>query len=345
MNCNTWDETLTTLNYRLARLYRREDEAIAVIERHPANYAVIQIDTSGMPIVMWFKILDYARTTVNDCRKIIALLELVTSANERGADDDILKGILENLKNGQVPVETPKPTATSPLPPAEEKRLEKIMGAKSTLQPISFLERGLVCARAVMRIVTPAGLGTGFLVGDNFVITNNHVIGDIETARKSVVQFNFQKTMQDLDAPFKEFRLDPDAAFTTSTNKPETNKLDYTIVKVKDNPAAEFGTLTFSPIAAKKEDFVNIIQHPAGGPKQIALYHNVVTGVDDQVVQYLTDTMPGSSGSPVFNSAWEVVALHHAGGELIDPESSQSVFRNEGINGLRIKEALDRLTV
>lgn len=28
---------------------------------------------------------------------------------------------------------------------------------------------------------------------------------------------------------------------------------------------------------------------------------------------YLTDTLPHSSGSPVFNSEWEVVALHHAG--------------------------------
>lgn len=338
-----WTEIHTILNYRLAGLYPDARSARAVAVR--AEYRTGSIIIEGAPNVIWFSILDHARTTVNDWSKIITLLEVVTSPDEMGADDGTLKGILENLKRGQVPVKTPKLIVAPSAPPAEEKRLEKIMGAKSTLQPISFLERGLVCARAVMRIVTPAGLGTGFLVGDNFVITNNHVIGNIETARKSVVQFNFQKTMQGLDEPFKEFLLDPDAAFTTSTNKPETNKLDYTIVKVKGNPAAEFGTLTFSPIAAKKEDFVNIIQHPAGGPKQIALYHNVVTGVDDQVVQYLTDTMPGSSGSPVFNSAWKVVALHHAGGELIDPESSQSVFRNEGINGLRIKEALDRLTV
>ncbi|MBC8152699.1 MAG: trypsin-like peptidase domain-containing protein [Bacteroidetes bacterium] len=339
MDCNNWDETLTTLNYRLARLYRQEAQALAVIERPPASFNTLHIDTTGMPVVMWFNILDYARTTVNDCRKVIALLEVVTSPNERGADDDILKGILANLKNGHAPVEPGMLIAAVPVPPAEEKRLEKIMGAKSTLQPISFLEQGLVCARAVMRIVTPAGLGTGFLIGDNFLITNNHVIGDANTARQSKLQFNFQKTMQGLDAPFEEFTLDPDALF--STNKP----LDYAIVKVKGDPVAKFGALTFSATAAKKEDFVNIIQHPAGGPKQIALYHNVVTAVDEEVVQYLTDTMPGSSGSPVFNSAWEVVALHHAGGQLVDPESDQPVIRNEGINGLRVKEAFDRLTV
>ncbi|MGF7216862.1 V8-like Glu-specific endopeptidase [Spirosoma lacussanchae] len=336
-----WNETLTILNYRLARLYRQPNAAIAVVER--ANYNTLQIDISGNPAVMWFNILDYARTTANNWNKIIALLEVVTSPNEMGAEDETLKGILENLKKGQVPVEPPKPVAVAAVPPVEEKRLEKIMGSKSTLLPISFLEQGLVCARAVVRVVTPAGLGTGFLVGDNYVITNNHVIDSIDTARQSVLQFNFQKTLQGLDAPVEEFSLDPDAAFTTSTDRPETAVLDYTIVKVKGNPAAKYGTLTFSPTAAKKEDFVNIIQHPAGGPKQIALYHNVVTGVDEQVVQYLTDTLPGSSGSPVFNSAWQVVALHHAGGELVDPESSQTVVRNQGINGLRVKEAFDQL--
>ena len=29
---------------------------------------------------------------------------------------------------------------------------------------------------------------------------------------------------------------------------------------------------------------------------------------------YLADTLPGSSGSPVLNNRWEVVALHHSGG-------------------------------
>ena len=57
----------------------------------------------------------------------------------------------------------------------------------------------------------------------------------------------------------------------------------------------------------------------------------MVTYVDDNVVQYLTDTMPGSSGSPVFNAAWEVVALHHSGGWFREPGGKEQLFRNEGI--------------
>lgn len=330
------------LNNRLARLYRQEDAAIAIAESAGIN--TLLIDTSGDPLTMWFKILDFAFNTANNWNKIIALLEKVTGPNGRGADADDLKGILENLKNQQVPVEQPQPIAQPAQPSANEKdTLEKLMEAKSTLLPISFLEQGLTCANAVVRIKipTPGGfsLGTGFVIDDNYLVTNNHVIGDIDTARKAVVQFNFQKTAKGLDAQFEEFSLDPDPQKHFKTDK----DLDYTIVKFNGDPTTKYGKLTFSPTSTKKGDFVNIIQHPAGGPKQIALYHNIVTGAGAKVVQYLTDTLPGSSGSPVFNSAWQVVALHHAGGNLPDPVSNQIAFRNEGIQAAQIKQAFDTL--
>ena len=75
-----------------------------------------------------------------------------------------------------------------------------------------------------------------------------------------------------------------------------------------------------------------IIQHPGGGQKQIALSHNVVAFADDRRLQYLTDTLEGSSGSPAFDMDWKVVALHHAGGWLREPGTKQRVYRNEGIH-------------
>lgn len=76
---------------------------------------------------------------------------------------------------------------------------------------------------------------------------------------------------------------------------------------------------------------MNIIQHPGGGPKQIGLYHNTVVFAGEGRVQYLTDTLPGSSGAPVFNDTWQVVALHHSGGMLREPGTKRSFYRNEGI--------------
>ena len=48
----------------------------------------------------------------------------------------------------------------------------------------------------------------------------------------------------------------------------------------------------------------------------------------DDLVQYSTDTEPGSSGSPVFNQDWEIVGLHHRGGGLAGPDGKK-YFTNE----------------
>jgi V8-like Glu-specific endopeptidase len=56
----------------------------------------------------------------------------------------------------------------------------------------------------------------------------------------------------------------------------------------------------------------------------------------------LTDTLPGSSGSPVFNSSWQVVALHHSGGWLPEPGTNRVSFRNEGIHVRTLMRGLKR---
>jgi V8-like Glu-specific endopeptidase len=81
----------------------------------------------------------------------------------------------------------------------------------------------------------------------------------------------------------------------------------------------------------KRGDLVNIIQHPAGRSKEISFQNNFVEYIGGNVAQYVTSTLNGSSGSPVLNDGWEVVALHHAGGNLAEPTTQRRYFRNEGI--------------
>jgi endonuclease I len=52
--------------------------------------------------------------------------------------------------------------------------------------------------------------------------------------------------------------------------------------------------------------------------KQLALRENQVLDILENFVHYHTDTAPGSSGSPVFNDQWELVALHHSGVPAMD---------------------------
>jgi V8-like Glu-specific endopeptidase len=211
------------------------------------------------------------------------------------------------------------------------------MGKESTLLPISFLEQGLNCARAVVRINIGTALGTGFLVEKNYLITNNHVIPDLATATNAKVQFNYQSNWQGVILEPELYTLDAHSHTQHFVTDPFH---DYTIVKLNGDANSKYGQLTLGDMIPKKDDFVNIIQHPAGGLKQIAMYHNVIMYIDDSRVQYLTDTLPGSSGSPVFDSKWNVVALHHSGGYLKEPGLNQPVFRNEGINIQLVKRAL-----
>jgi len=89
--------------------------------------------------------------------------------------------------------------------------------------------------------------------------------------------------------------------------------------------------LAFNANSVALADHVTIIQHPMGGPKQICLTDNKVINIFDGKLQYTTDTMPGSSGSPVFNDQWRVVAIHHAGGNLVTNTRGDRVFANQGI--------------
>ena len=77
---------------------------------------------------------------------------------------------------------------------------------------------------------------------------------------------------------------------------------------------------------------MNVIQHPSGGPKQIAVTNNRVLKLHDPFIHYMTDTLPGSSGSPVFLDSWRVVAIHHAGGAAVKKNARGDViFGNEGV--------------
>ncbi|MBK9054813.1 MAG: trypsin-like peptidase domain-containing protein, partial [Chloroflexi bacterium] len=43
------------------------------------------------------------------------------------------------------------------------------------------------------------------------------------------------------------------------------------------------------------------------------MQNNFVAFADTRIIQYLTSTEPGSSGSPVFNNDFVVVGIHHSG--------------------------------
>lgn len=184
-----------------------------------------------------------------------------------------------------------------------EQFFEKIHKGAEFL-PARFLSDGAARARAVCRISTPTSLGTGFLIAPGAVMTNNHVLPVASEAGDSLAEF----ALEDGGAA-KVVAVQPERLFLTD----ET--LDFTIVACDEAGlnGIEPIPLLRNPATVTRHERVNVIQHPRGRPKEVALHDNRVTRLQDKVVHYRTDTEPGSSGSPVFNNRWELVALHHAG--------------------------------
>jgi len=88
-----------------------------------------------------------------------------------------------------------------------------------------------------------------------------------------------------------------------------------------------------------------VIQHPAGARKRVAYVRNQITYVDERVVQYLSDTQVGSSGSPVFDDRGRLIALHHAGGRPQEVAGRMPIKKNEGIRIGRISAALKTMNL
>lgn len=256
------------------------------------------------------------------------LIEYLKATEQVGGEEHKkqLLEILENLKAGladETDILPPVKRAFSPTPSSG--LLEQLIG-QPTLLPVYFFMRGLTISKSVAFVDVNLSSGTGFLVSQSVLITNNHVIPNETTANHAVFRFNYQINADESFGPVKDYRKKENGLFFTDINS------DMTLIELGGRPGDEWGYISCKEKASiKVGDRVNIIQHPFGKPKQIAIRNNFVEYVDDNVVQYVTHTERGSSGSPVFNDKWELVALHHAGGNLDEPMTNQIYFRNEGI--------------
>ncbi len=193
---------------------------------------------------------------------------------------------------------------------------ERKIGRTDDILSIEFLEAGLLAAKSVGRL-SGLDMGTGFLVGHNILLTNHHVIESSEDAFGYDFELNAEEDKYGLPKKLFTCSLNPDRFFLTDKT------LDFTFVAVDDPigenlPLDNFGWHVLIKAQGKIRigDPVNIIQHPDGGEKSIVLHNsNFLLLKDDipdkQFCWYSGDTETGSSGAPVFNNRWEVVAVHH----------------------------------
>lgn len=193
--------------------------------------------------------------------------------------------------------------------------------AQNNLMPINYLELGRIVSESICKIEVKdtngktVSHGTGFLISPSLLLTNNHILSSKDLCKRSIAQFNYEDDDNFNPRQVVNFKLDPDLFFYNN------EKLDFALVAVKPNaldnsPLSKFRFVKLIEGTGKAVigDFVTLIQHPNGEKKQIAIRENRVVDLpSDNYIHYMADSTGGSSGAPVFNDMWQVVALHHAG--------------------------------
>jgi hypothetical protein len=173
-------------------------------------------------------------------------------------------------------------------------------------------------------------LGTGFLIGRQLIITNNHVLPTVEscayvppaesTPVKGVAQFFYEDEKKTIEVP-----LDGKSVFLTSQSPGKQSAkgefLDFTVVSLATVPESDdLSRIYASPLSLfknvvtpAKDDEAVMIQHPNGDKTQISWGQTRVITHDNVAVHYNTKAAIGSSGSPVLSKERRLFALHRLG--------------------------------
>lgn len=235
-------------------------------------------------------------------------------------------------------------TSKAKLDWAPEKGSERLIGPRSTLLGIAFLATGLARSPAVVRITARFGddstVGSGFLIAREHILTNHHVLFDADGNPPTSVEiwFGYELAPDGSRAKVDIYTGDVEAIRADRAD-------DWAVIPLREPLRKPCTPITLAEPSRPVEvgDRVYIIQHPSGGYKQISLHENIVTSRDPHRIQYLTDTEGGSSGSPVFNDHWELVALHHQWVDVAIKGSLKPEYRNQGVNIARVVKALPDL--
>ncbi len=197
---------------------------------------------------------------------------------------------------------------------------------RSLLDRATLSENWMHAEWCVCRIgLGSQGKGTGFLVGPDLVLTAHHVVSELlegEAPKEWTFRFDYRNGVQST-----EVRL-VDEHWLVDMSPHTDDGLDFALLRIASRMgdgrapgAAEargWLTLASELLDVTRPTMVSILQHPADSAVRLAASMNEKLEFQAPLLCYTVPTQKGSSGAPVLDGSFLVIALHQGvldGGE------------------------------
>ncbi|WP_418595448.1 trypsin-like serine peptidase [Ponticoccus sp. (in: a-proteobacteria)] len=173
----------------------------------------------------------------------------------------------------------------------------------------------------LLRIETDGGTFpcTAFLVSETHLLTNNHCVpGVLEHPDVTATEILSVTWMAGYTHPGM---IEEAESFDVDVTPVETSQeLDYTVLRVRGDPASRYPVLPLTDAVAKEGMPYWIIGHPKGESQRISREgcRAARPPSEGNRLRHTCDTLGGNSGSPIFDSsARQVIGLHNAGNDRV----------------------------
>ena len=173
---------------------------------------------------------------------------------------------------------------------------------------------GQAARSAVGRIESPPGsaMGTGVLIDRQLLLTCKHIFERIFALglSRAWVRFGYKTGKYGIELG-EVFELDIKGLDILDTQS--DGIYDCTLVRIIGNP--EYHAAHLSNNVPDTTQNVRLVHHPRGEPVQISNVGQIAQ-VDTEYVKHDIPTDYGSSGAPIFDLNWRVIAIHRGNPSL-----------------------------
>ncbi|MBD2359139.1 trypsin-like peptidase domain-containing protein [Tolypothrix sp. FACHB-123] len=158
--------------------------------------------------------------------------------------------------------------------------------------------KALAARNTVGRIESPIGnpIGTGVFITKDFLLTCNHIFSKSQV-QKAWVRLGYKAGSYQSDKDVLELDV--------ITNN---RHFDYALLKIKAQIQQKTIYINESSILDSGQD-IRIIHHPQGNHVIISDLGQIIQ-VAEEYIDHNLKTDDGSSGAPIFNRQWELIAIH-----------------------------------